>query len=234
MTSRTSGIDAERAVVAHATALLLLSELRVVRAEVEVRAAPIDAALAALLAAQHSDGSFGTPRATGWALYALVAAREAGWVVDREALLRGRRALAASVATEGVAAEALDPTGVALRCLIGFMVAEPDAADGTPWRGDVVGLEALARLVRVEGVFERFDPEERFLVGFAAYSAGGESWDVANKALKRVVATRLAEREPRGTGPFRTEGRCGTTRATAFGILTTMLYFRSLRLLGTR
>jgi hypothetical protein len=219
----------EKGLLEHAWATLLVSELAYLDPEVCGAGDNHHRAAKALLATQREDGSFGSARATGWSAYALVSAKQAGVEVPDAALLRARGSLAASVSSEGPVEE-LDVGPLALRALIGWMV-----DDGSGTEGDVAANAALARLVQVPDLWQGLDPEERMLLAYAAYQAGGESWKRANRGLKASVLSRVQRGdEERGPDGFPPEQGFGAERATAFGALALEVYFRYARILGAR
>lgn len=225
-------LESETDLLSHAWCTLAVSEIGTLDPAwdgSEVR----DKATAALLLAQRGDGSFGTARATGWAAYALVAAREGGATVPPAALLRARRALAAVIPTEGDAAH-LDAGKVALRCLIGFMVPEPATADGPGSVTDTQASDALSKILQVPDLFPALDPESRMLVAYAAFQCGGETWVHAQREIKRVLLPMQIRQRGENHGGFPTERGFGAARATAFGVLSIEVYFRYARVLGAR
>ncbi len=225
-------LEKEASVLTHAWCTLAVSELAFLDRKWpgdEARAAAVHA----LVSAQRDDGGFGTARATGWAAYALVSAREGGVDIPAEALLRARRALEAKVSIEGDAAH-LDAGKVALRCLIGFMVTEAAPAKGDEVLTDVAAARALGQVVRVPDLWPSLDPESRMLVAYAAYQCGGDTWREANKGIKAFVVPKQIKVRGENHGGFPAERGFGVVRATAFGALSLEVYFRFARVLGAR
>jgi hypothetical protein len=223
-----SSLDDERGLLEHAWSTLLVSELAFLDPEICGAGDNHRRAAKALLAAQREDGSFGSDRATGWAAYALVSAKQAGVDVPDDVLLRARRALVASVSSEGPLEE-LDVGPLALRALIGFMV-----DDGSGSEGDAAANAALARLVQAPDLWGRLDPEERMLVAYASYQAGGETWKRAQREMKTEVLAFQQRGTDEDPGGFPPEQGFGAERATAFGALTLEVYYRYARILGAR
>jgi hypothetical protein len=218
----------EKGLLEHAWATLLVSELAVLDPEICGAGNNHHRAAKALLAAQAEDGSFGSARATGWAAYALVSAKQAEVEVPDEALLRARSALVGAVSVDGPAEE-LQAGPLALRALMGWMI--PGAADEA---GDASAIEALARLVDSDGLWQRLDPEERMLVAYAAYQAGGATWKRAQRDMKSAVLAFQQRGSDEDPGGFPPEQGFGAERATAFGALTLEVYYRYARILGAR
>jgi len=222
-----ASLEAETPLLEHAWSTLLVSEVAyLAREQAGVGDANARAARA-LLAVQRADGSFGSARATGWSAFALVSARESGVDVPAEALLRARAALTSSVATEGPA-EDLDFGALALRTLIGFLV------DDGSGEGDAAAIAALGRVVALEGLWTRLDPEQRMLLAYAAYQIGGKTWQTATRGMKATVLPRRIQVDGENHGGFPAEQGFGPVRATAFGALTLEVYYRYARILGAR
>ena len=221
-------LEDERALVTHAWCTLLVCELAHFdpegfgTGEVHARAAR------ALLAARGLDGGFGSARATGWATFALVAALESGLELP-EGALQGARATLADAVSPLAPTEELEVGPLALSALIGWFL-----DDGTGAPGDSAATEALARLSQVPDLWPRLDPEERMLLAYAAYQAGGETWKRANRDLKAMLLPLQLRKPDEDHGGFPPERGFGAVRATAFGVLTLEVYFRYARLLGAR
>jgi hypothetical protein len=221
-------LEDEADLLDHAWGTLLVCELAFLDPEVCGAGDNHHRAAKALLAAQSEDGSFGSARATGWCAYALVSAKQAGVEVPDEVLLRARKALVASVSSEG-RAEELDIGPLALRALIGFML-----DDGSGSEGDAAAKEALARLVQAPDLWPSADPEERMLLAYAAYQAGGATWKRAQRDMKSTVLALQQRGTDEDPGGFPPEQGFGAVRATAFGALTLEVYYRYARILGAR
>jgi len=183
-------------------------------------------ALDALLRRQQPDGSFGAARSTGWSVYALVSAQESGGQVPSEVLLRARKALVAQ-------APILDkPTiessaALALRVLTGFMLPGPPPASE---RSQEEARAALAALLMQDNLWTKLNPEQRLLIAFAAYQAGGKTWSMALRGMQATVLEQQILRPGQDRGGFPAEGSFGPMRASALGVLTMEVYFRYARI----
>jgi hypothetical protein len=188
----------ERALLDHAWATLAISELLVLGKRLPVHEGALRAAIEALLSAQSEDGSFGTVRATGWAVLALVSARDSGCTVELDALLRGRTSIRQLVEVAGDPTH-LDIGKVGLRFLVEtYVAAGPNDEDRA--KDTRAALERIVDMPMFDEVFwSTLDPESSTLLTFACYQAGGKVWASASKAFEALgpATGRLGEQGDR-------------------------------------
>lgn len=210
-------------------------------------------AVEAIVSARNVDGGWGEAAAapsnaflTGWMLYALVAARDAGLAVDTEVLAGGLAWLARRTDPETgrVAygeAGTRDPLGVgateimtAQALLLRILIASPPKDDPlTARQADRLAAAAPA----MDDASFRADPTYWLFGSLALYRVGGRHWRAWSRAMKGtvLVASERPVDDPEGGKPRGVLGpAAGRVGEAALTYLATEVYFRYAAFAGAR